>query len=372
MTHQRSTRARCPWQVAALLAALLLSACRAGAAAPPAPTPYPGAGADERERMVALDDHSGEAHAFWTVVLENDLFSGQDGNYTNGFAVARASREIGTLPEDSLQRRFVEACSFLPGVGEPGSASYLLLSLGQTMFTPDDTDDPDPPPDERPYAGVLFLDTAILSRSERHVRVWNLKLGVVGPSSGAEHAQKFIHDLYGGDEPRGWDTQLEDEPVVNLDYQHGYLLSSGRLGERLDWELMPNAGAAFGNYIAYANLGLGARIGVDMPDAYGSNSVRAGTNNPAKIVSLPDEDWSVYLLGTFQAFALGWFLPLDGNTWRDSRGVDSEELVGIATFGVGLGHRGWLMSFTYSIGTDLYEGQEGPSEWGALSLTWSH
>lgn len=355
--------------VAALLAAVVctLPACRT----------YGGearrdARLDDRGGMLALDDDAREADAFWTVVLENDLFSGQDGNYTNGFAVARASPEVGTLPPDSLQRRFVEACSFLPGVGAPGCESYLLVSLGQTMFTPDDTDDPDPPPDARPYAGVLFLDTAILSRAERHVQVWNLKLGVVGPSSGAEGAQKWIHDLYGGDAPRGWDTQLEDEPVVNLDYQRGYRLVSGRLGERLDWELVPNVGAAFGNYIAYANLGLGGRLGVRMPDAYGTNSVRAGTNNPAKIVSLPDEDWSVYLLGTFQAFALGWFLPLDGNTWRDSRSVDSEELVGIGTFGVGLGHGGWLASFTYSIGTDLYEGQEGPSEWGALSLTWSH
>ena len=38
----------------------------------------------------------------------------------------------------------------------------------------------------------------------------------MGPSSGAEFAQEQVHSLTGSDEPEGWDTQLENEPVFQF------------------------------------------------------------------------------------------------------------------------------------------------------------
>lgn len=351
----------------ALWAALLLAACRAPAGGPRSDL---GTNPGSDTGLGSLPEPDPDYGAIWTVALENDVFSGSDNDYTNGFAVSRTSRELSTYPEDSFHRRFARVFSFLPGVGDEHCENYLLFSLGQTMFTPDDIDDPAPPPGERPYAGVAFLDTAILSRSERTVQVWNLKLGIVGPSSGAEDVQSWIHSLVGGTDPEGWDTQLRDEPIVNVDYQYGYRMASGRVGE-LDWGVLPNFGVALGNYAGFANVGLGGRIGVNVPDSYGSNSVRAGTNNSAKIASPPSEGWSAFLYGTAQAFALGWFLPLDGNTFEDGPEVDSEDFFGVATVGIGIGRRGWLFGLTYSLGTDTYEGQDDPNRYGAVSLTWS-
>lgn len=326
---------------------------------------------EEPARRLHAERESRDYDAIWTVAIENDSFVGTDSNYTSGFAISRTSREIGTYGPNSFHRRVVDWASFLPGVGDENCENFLLFAVGQSMFTPDDIEVSNPLPDERPYAGVLFLDTTILSRAEDVAQVWNLKLGVVGPSSGAEHAQRGIHELLGGDEPMGWDHQLHDEPILNVDYQYGQLWKSGELGDRFEYQLMPNVGAAFGNYATFANVGLGGRIGFNMPDLYGSNSVRAGTNNSAKIASPPSERWSGYLYGSVQAFGVGWFLPLDGNTWKDSPSVDSEDLIGIATVGVGLGKGGYLVGLSFSAGSDTYEGQEDRNEWGALSLTWS-
>jgi hypothetical protein len=42
-----------------------------------------------------------------------------------------------------------------------------------------------------------------------------LTVGVVGPASFAEQTQKRIHEIVNADEPRGWNTQLKNEPGVS-------------------------------------------------------------------------------------------------------------------------------------------------------------
>lgn len=71
------------------------------------------------------------------------------------------------------------------------------------MQTPDDITDPMPPEDDQPYAGALFLDSVLYSVNERWGQAWNLRLGIVGPASQADHAQIWVHDLIGADEPQG-------------------------------------------------------------------------------------------------------------------------------------------------------------------------
>ena len=54
------------------------------------------------------------------------------------------------------------------------------------MNTPDDITNPNPPEDDQPYAGVLYVDSLLYAKKERWTHVWELKLGVVGPASQAE------------------------------------------------------------------------------------------------------------------------------------------------------------------------------------------
>ena len=166
-----------------------------------------------------------------TVTVENDVATGSDNNYTNGVGVTWVSDAIDTYEKGSLVRRWGEFWSFLPFVGNEGYRTYVSWSLAQEMHTPDDINVANPPLDDQPYAGVLYLDSTVYAKRERWVHAWQLRVGVVGPASQAENVQKWFHEVIGSDEPMGWDTQLPDELVLNVGYTGAYMLAQGDLGK---------------------------------------------------------------------------------------------------------------------------------------------
>lgn len=182
--------------------------------------------------VVASEAERNNSGSF-SIVVENDFFTGSDNNYTNGVGVSWASAELSAYDRDSFVRKWGEFWSFLPGMGGESADNYVSWTIGQEMHTPDDIRDPNPPRDDQPYAGVLYLDSTLYSRHDRWHQAWSLRLGVVGPASGAESTQREYHELIGADEPKGWDTQLPDEPIVNISYTVGYEVAKGELALHL-------------------------------------------------------------------------------------------------------------------------------------------
>ena len=168
-----------------------------------------------------------------TLTLENDVFTGSDNNYTNGLGISWVSNDIDTYDEKSLVRRWVKFWSFLPFVGDKGSRTYIAWSIAQEMHTPDEIEDPNPPLDDQPYAGVVCLDSVVYAKNERWAHAWQLRVGVVGPASHADDVQRWFHDVTGNPKPQGWSTQLPNELVVNVGYTGSYLLARGIWAVRL-------------------------------------------------------------------------------------------------------------------------------------------
>lgn len=310
-------------------------------------------------------------NGIWTVTFENDLFAGVDTNYSSGFAISRTGDEVTRHPEGSFYRRIVDAASFLPGIGEEDRQHFVGFSLGQTMFTPEDITLATPPSDDRPYAGFLFFNTSLFARDEDSLHNWTLQLGIVGPSSMAEDSQKAIHDLLGSDEPQGWDHQLEDEPILNLNYQYSRRLAQGDLGAGYGYDVTPNVGGGLGNFATFANTGVSARIGSNMPDSFGGNSLTAGTQSHAAALTPISDRWGSYLFASLQGYWVGRYLPLDGNTWHDGPSVESEDWLGSASAGLAVGCKSFVAVLGYSAFSRTFETQDQRSEFGALSLSWS-
>jgi hypothetical protein len=306
----------------------------------------------------------------WTVTLENDVPTGSDNNYTNGLGVSWVSKATDTYEERSFVRRWGEFWSFLPFVGNGGYRTYAAWSLAQEMHTPDDIKDPNPPKDDQPYAGVLYLDNMVYARSERWTHAWQLRVGVVGPSSQAESVQKGFHELINGDEPMGWDTQLPDEPVINVGYTGTYLLAKGNLGKSASWRVVPVANAGIGNYFTGVGLGLYGEIGWNLVDALGGTALRQGFNTASTIGVGPVDRWSVSLSGGVAGYGVAHYLPLDGTVFRDSRSVDSEPFIGMATLGISARHRGFVFFLGRTYFTKTFANERERSEFGTLSLSW--
>ena len=305
-----------------------------------------------------------------TVTLENDTFTGSDNNYTNGLGVTWVSNAIDTYEEGSFVRRWGEFWSFLPFVGNDGYRTYVSWSLAQEMHTPDDINVPNPPLDDQPYAGVLYLDSTVYARKERWAHAWQLRVGVVGPASQADNVQKWIHEVTDSDEPMGWDTQLPNELVLNVGYTGTYLLAQGNLGKSAAWRIIPVASAALGNYFTGAGLGLYGEIGWNLVDAVGGTALRQGFNGASTVGVGPVNGWSVSLSGGVMGYGVVHYLPLDGTVFNDSRSVDTKPFIGLATLGIAVRHRGFTFFLGRTYFTKTFDTERRRPEFGTLSLSW--
>ena len=193
-----------------------------------------------------------------SLVFENDLFYDTDRNYTNG---VRASWLSGP---DRTPAWALRAARWFPLFPDGGTVR-TSYAVGQNMYTPEDIALRDPPLDDRPYAGWLYGSIGLIAETGQRLDQLELSLGVVGSASLAEQTQKFIHEITDSQEPRGWDTQLENEPGVVLTYQRSWRGFVSESVSGFGFDATPHAGGALGNVFTYANAGLMLRFGQRLP-----------------------------------------------------------------------------------------------------------
>ncbi len=100
------------------------------------------------------------------------------------------------------------------------SKSIITLKFGNKLFTPRKTKFVNTINMDRPYAGYSYLDFSI-SRLRKLSVVTSLEfeVGWVGEANGLGHVQQWWHKQVGYEAPRGWDSQIANELIFNLNYQ---------------------------------------------------------------------------------------------------------------------------------------------------------
>ncbi len=140
------------------------------------------------------------------------------------------------------------------------------------MLTPEDITNPEPPEGDLPYAGTLTYTLNWQSFNRLTARNFQITVGVLGEESYAGDLQKFLHNAWGwGEDPKGWHTQRDSEPVVNLAYQHLWRLA--KIGVYTsDWAGHVYIGptALLGNLMTSMELGMGFRLGWNMQEGFNS------------------------------------------------------------------------------------------------------
>lgn len=318
-------------------------------------------------------DHAAADHEPFRAVVHFDNDGGllkrnnpNDRHYTNGFQLELAHRPDWAdriAPHMPFARQFGEA--------ETGGG-YLF---GQLMFTPDRITVEELIRDDRPYAGYLYGGAFWQRANDRTLDHFQLELGVIGESSLAGPTQEFVHSIYGGEDPAGWDNQLADEPTIQF-----YLRKYWRLdGPRFDLadvpvqiQFIPHAELALGTPLRHVEAELLGRIGVNLPDDYGP----ARLDNPGAITGRPLRGFSAYLFGRVAGRLVEHNTFLEGSNFDSSHGVDAETLVGVAQAGLVLQY-GWddwavLVSYAQTFMTDEFEDQGGGDAFASLAVGLQH
>jgi lipid A 3-O-deacylase len=154
-----------------------------------------------------------------TFYFENDLFNGTDSNYTNGVKYSIISPDLSPhATRGKLPRSVLELIHKIPFIAKstPDYSHQVEFSIGQNMFTPGDITQSELVEDDRPYAGWTYLSTAYHRKCKADNKLLfmdtvELQIGIVGPESFGEDAQKLIHEIRDLTRPNGWDNQLDNE-----------------------------------------------------------------------------------------------------------------------------------------------------------------
>ncbi len=283
------------------------------------------------------------------IAWENDTFSGSDGGYTNGIIISYST------PWKPIS---------------PRRDGRWIYSIGQLMMTPDNIERSDLIENDRPYAGVLFGRVNRTWRFDSWAQDFGILFGIVGPSSQADDVQEEVHEMQGINEPQGWEHQLKDEPVLNLDYEyrHGFEMLTLDSGRCIDWTIY--SGAAVGNLFTAAKGGTVLRIGRNLPGESANSLYRGGQSGVPNIES-NGPDTSLYMLFGVEGHYVFHSIFLDGNTWKDSHSVDRIPAQGAVFCGVGFIWGRFSLSMHMLRGTNMFEGQGDPTRFGTMTISYS-
>ena len=236
----------------------------------------------------------------WQIGADNDALFKNDGDYTNGLFLGYSS-DSRPLPEDY----------FIPlSQNENYQVSWSTL-LGQKMWTPSRIRAETPEPNERPYAGLLYLDTAVIAHNSEKAHRLGVMLGVTGPASGAEWLQRESHKLMGHSTPMGWDYQIKNTPAIDVSYEYDHLFfrSEGRWQN----EFSGHGRAVAGNFQPEVALGLGWRYGPKLASSFNATTLRP---HRQQVMLTDGIENSGFFYASFEAFHRFDDLTITGNTLK--------------------------------------------------------
>jgi hypothetical protein len=302
----------------------------------------------------------------FTFLWENDAFTfaRTDGHYSNGMRLSYVTGEdrVGGL---------LASTGRLLRMGSGDGHLRASLAVGQSLFTPEDISNPDPIPDDRPYAAWLYGSLGLVADNRRGVTMLALSLGMVGPSAGGEEAQKWVHDLIGSPEPLGWANQLQDEFTVQFSFWRLWRPlprpEASAKGGRITTEILPHVETELGNVFVSGAGGGTFRIGSNLPADYGPPRIQPAV--PGSEFFIPSRGLAWYFFAGVEGRVVLHNLFLDGNTFQESLSVDRNVLVGDVQAGLALTLGRARGAFTYVIRSKEFSTQNRADQFGAVSLS---
>ncbi len=298
-----------------------------------------------------------------SATLDNDMFVNSDNGYTNGLFLSWY--KTGSGAEKPVPGTLVKPLVWsLPN--QDYSAAVNANSVGQIMMTPEDITIKHPPEDSLPYSGVIFYNNTYIGVNDTYADKLSTTLGMVGPISGAKGAQTFVHRVRGFEKPRGWSTQLKNEPVFQL--ARGRAWRSFK-SKNNNMDLIFNVDGAIGNLSSHIESGATVRVGSNLNLSYASVLLNnARTTNPVAI----NNSWYLYA-GITASYVFNQIYT-DGNTFQNSRSIDYDR----QRLGFNAGVAAAVGRLSISIGftdTDIFDNQAGDplndmTRYGTITIAW--
>lgn len=299
--------------------------------------------------------------------MENDANVDTDIGYTHG-------ARISTLfYRGDTEKSFLN----IPFTSPHNTNNFISFAYANQMFTPYDLDKAELIIDDRPYAGFSYIEIALHQTTDTFSDSLTLQTGIVGPSSGMEDLQSFFHKILDVSDSAGWEHQLKNEFILQLNYMHKWRLEYSKI-YGFDSVLVPYAGVNLGNASIKASGGALYRIGLNIPKDFGVNSMDEGSFSSlptySKSIINDPSKWSLFLNGAVGSNIVARDIFLDGNTFKSSHSIEKNNFTAYGSLGVTARYKSFSIDYFHNYYTKEYKTRgkhESYRGYGSLIFTYS-
>ena len=222
---------------------------------------------------------------------------------------------------------------------------------------------------DRPYAGWHYASFSIDNYpSNKAKNSYKITLGLIGEESGIGNLHEWWHKSFGIKHPRGWDTEIRTEPIINLQYNR---LQSFKIYNGMN--VVTNSHVQTGN--GANKIGQSATIRWGKSNTIDNSSFansRLSNKMPQIDNNDPQEEEGFIFYGWDASYVLNNVL-IQGSLFNDQSPYvkDIEQLVYIRKFGFMYSNYYTTAAFTiYKISREVIGGK--PHHFVSLQLTFRY
>lgn len=314
------------------------------------------------ESVVAKDR---DAYALY---VENDSRNiggpGSDQSYTNGvkFSYIYAQGQIPVWSKPFLDRFY-----FLRDESKWAKVNYGL-SLGQQIFTPNNTQTEYLVAADRPYAAWLYAGFGVSLKEKKVENFLELNLGTVGSNALGEQVQNGFHVATKNPTAKGWNNGLKNEPTLQVFYQKRHKTA---FSDTLDF--IPYYGAALGNVLIGGHVGGLIRFGPHLPDDFGPSRPSASDGNSfISTSSYSSATQPTYdLFGGLRGNYVNKNIFLDGNSYQESHWVKKHPFNFETELGFSLYFKSTSLVWRFVTKSPEFEDVKKPTSFASIGLVYT-
>jgi hypothetical protein len=315
-----------------------------------------------------------EPEEFATFIFENDVFTDDsDDGYTNGMGYAWGYAGFNEFDDSNTPGWIQWLSEDLYISTTPAKRRAITYQIFQTITNPTDSKTKELQPDDYPYAGTLTWKVTQYAIDDQVTDTLSLLLGAVGPVSLAEPAQKAVHELTDSQDPKGWDNQLNNEPLFQLGAGRKWRLLDGSISGSTEYDVITAAEGTVGNLSSNADVGVTFRFGADLLRTYPVASLwPAREVNPMTGTAVGNYYVFVSIMGRYQANNI----IIDGNSsaFDDDNNSDLtlEHKQNFVAAGFALSFKSWSLIFSVvDASKEFEEADDDRYNFGSLSVSWN-
>lgn len=237
------------------------------------------------------------------------------------------------------------------------SQLWQTASIGNEMYVPFDISLPNPPLNDRPYAGWTYVSSGAHIANKNSLDSLTVSLGIIGPQSYSGDLQKAYHSIIDADRPMGWGYQIKNEPGIIIAYNHSQRFYTQKIAEIFSGDFIGALGANLGNVSTQGRVKALFRLGFNLPNSFEVNRIERASGQTIEYVEKDSADWHLYLYWGATAMFIGYDITLDGNTFADSRYVSRKWLVGESNLGISARYEQFELNLNWIVRTEEFNNQ---------------